>query len=180
MNETGARLAFIYTLRDPESGRIRYVGKTVATKTRLNRHIFDARKGTTDHRSQWIRSMLARNLRPLLVVEDMIEEKFWPMTEAAYIIFFRELGFDLVNTSNGGDTGPDLTGRKLSARTCEKIRLSKLGPRNPNFGKVFSASYRKKLGASRRGRKDSEEVRRNKSEALTLWWAARKQLTGVI
>ena len=57
-------------------------------------------------------------------------------------------------------------GTKLSEQARRNIALGKMGPKNPNYGKVFSAEYREKLGRSRRGRPFTEEHKERIAEAL--------------
>jgi len=71
---------------------------------------------------------------------------------------------------------PDLSGEANPAKRPEvrnKIRLSKLGDKNPNYGRTFSAEYRKKLGDSHRGKPLSEETKRKISEAHKKRWPAK-------
>ena len=65
--------------------------------------------------------------------------------------------------------------RKHSEETKEKIRQSKIGNKNPMFGKKLSESHRRKIGESckvaLKGRKQSEETKRKIGESKrgTKW-----------
>lgn len=89
----------IYALTEP-TGEVRYVGITRNSLAwRLTRHICDARKKhETNHRSCWIRSLLAKSLTPLIVeletTEDLTRERFW-------ILKYRAEGARLTNASDG-------------------------------------------------------------------------------
>jgi len=83
---------------------------------------------------------------------DEVPSEHWQQWEVAYIVFFKEQGFDLTNGSLGGE-GVDPTEevrRKISKSTMGnqrglghrhstemKMHLSetKTGPKNPMFGK---------------------------------------------
>ena len=54
---------FIYSLSDPRTGEIRYVGKTVNLKRRLYGHLYDDEK---THKSAWIKSLKRLGLKPQL------------------------------------------------------------------------------------------------------------------
>lgn len=111
----------IYTLSDPETNEIRYVGQTVKSlNNRLSSHIWDCKR-VKNHRTNWIKSILNRNLRPKInlleecTVLDYIEkEKYW-------ISQLKSLGYNLVNGTNGGE---GMLGNKKSKETIEKLKKS--------------------------------------------------------
>lgn len=121
---------FIYVLKDPETGLIRYVGKSNSPKTRLRRHLMDGRC-KNGHRALWIKSLAERGIKPALEIVDEVSMSEWQSAEAAYIEFFREQGCDLVNNTFGGDG------------------VSLFGEKNPNFGKPLPAETRRKISERR-------------------------------
>lgn len=91
----------IYALIDPCTGLVRYVGITAQPLAkRFSKHLQMARRGEQNHRSAWIRSLLAQNKVPLmLLIETCSErdrERFW-------ISHYRSAGINLTNGTNGGD-----------------------------------------------------------------------------
>lgn len=94
--------AYIYALEYPE-GNIRYIGKTVNLRKRYHRHINDARKYTSSHKLAWIRSILNHNDIPYVSIVDKVPLKDWQYWERYYIQYYREQGYNLVNTTDGGD-----------------------------------------------------------------------------
>ena len=62
----------------------------------------------------------------------------------------------------------------VSDLTRQKIRDSKLGENNPNYGKKDSEETRRKKRESHLGRKESEETKRKKSEASSGKKASKK------
>ena len=95
----------IYALCDPRTGEVRYVGKTEsAFRTRLNHHIFRARKGEKHHVYCWIRKLLSEGVRPEMeLVEECFSHEDLAETERFYIAYFRSLGFRLTNHTEGGE-----------------------------------------------------------------------------
>lgn len=60
MNKT-----FIYTLKDPITDEIRYVGKSDDPKNRLVEHLKKSKYNKT-HKNNWIISLLDKDLKPIL------------------------------------------------------------------------------------------------------------------
>jgi hypothetical protein len=111
---------FIYTLSDPETKEIRYIGKTVKKlKTRLSDHLYSAKQGN-NHRINWIKSIVNRKLIPEIDIIEVIPWDESQECEIYWIAQFKAWGFRLVNLTIGGE---GCINRKLSKETIEKIRL---------------------------------------------------------
>lgn len=98
-------MTFIYALRCPETGAVRYIGKSNDPARRLNAHVSRAiSTGEQHHSANWIRALVARGLRPdLEVLAKVSPIEDWRDVERAYIAKAREAGLDLTNTSPGGE-----------------------------------------------------------------------------
>jgi hypothetical protein len=96
---------YIYLLADPRTPEeIRYVGQTVDLNRRLQEH---SRNQTgKSHRTHWLNKLHNEGVKPVMIVlnESRRETSIDDM-EIVYIKFFRDLGYDLVNTSIGGRVG---------------------------------------------------------------------------
>lgn len=175
---------FIYALNCPITGRTRYVGKTDNLLRRFRAHL---KAKDVCRRTNWIKSLAAQGLTPVMEVLNEVAESDWPQWEVAWIEFFRESDFDLVNGNNGGEGGqtgktfsPEsrvkisvaLTGNvnakgvKASEETRAKLRLSKLGEKNPSFGKTHSKEHCAKIGAAVTGEKNGFFGKKHSAEAL--------------
>jgi group I intron endonuclease len=167
---------FIYGLMDPVTKELRYIGKSDDPQARLSNHV-NAAYREDNHKARWIRKLLALKLRPFIQIVDKVLKAEWQAAEAAYIIFFKEEGCDLANSSPGGDgsgAGKDhpLFGtrrshsqaakEKISAANKGRVRSSECrmresearrGKNNPMFGKHLSPEARSKLSAGRMGEK---------------------------
>jgi hypothetical protein len=113
-------MSLIYTLADPRTGEIRYVGKTDRpTSVRLSQHVNDAKRVGT-HRSNWVRSLLNAGIRPVLEAVEEVPKSEWEFWEQHWIQQFKGWGFDLVNTHKGGTGGTiahsEETKRRIGAR----------------------------------------------------------------
>lgn len=158
MSET----TFIYALKDPTTGAIRYIGKTKNPRGRFSSHISNIRR-ENNHRARWIRSLLVRGFKPTLEIIDEVPVLEWPQWEVAYIEFFREQDCDLVNSHAGGLGAHNPTGE-----TRAKISASRalyVGERHPMFGKPRSAETLVKMSAAAKGKTASLETRSKMSIA---------------
>lgn len=186
------RRYLIYTLSHPETGEVRYVGKTtIGLKNRLKGHRANARRqlklGQKSYIANWINSLPSSPI--IEELEELVDEAALSEAEVFWIENFRWLGFRLVNITAGGVSRP--AGSKASEETKRKISLSllghkrllgykhsdeskkrmtlaKIGNKN-NLGKTRSEDQKKAmsnrlLGTRRRfGTSTSEQARRNMS-----------------
>jgi len=127
-------ITFIYALKEPDTGEIRYVGKSDSPKERFKQHVREAKKGGTHNRT-WILSLQKLGLLPVLEVLDSVPSVEWDFWEREYIRLFKALGFRLTNTTEGGDgvflRVPGFTGKRHSEESNEKNRLAHLGKKRP-------------------------------------------------
>lgn len=160
---TGERQWHVYVLRDPRDGAIRYVGWCREPRARLATHRSDARR-RTHHRARWIASLLALDLEPTIHVVQRGRGDGWADAERRWIARLRAAGCDLVNATDGGETGPGFT-----VAACEKARAT---PRSHEArarmsaaqqGHVVSDTTKRKIAAKATGRTRSTASRRKQS-----------------
>lgn len=137
----------IYVLKN-EFDEIRYVGKThVELLSRLRNHIWCAKRGQNTHRSRWIRSMLANSRVPIIQLVNEVDGN-GSTEERALIAFYRSLGFNLTNGTDGGEGLVNPT-----PETRRKMREAKLG-------KPLTAEHRAKIALAITGRRHSDKTKR--------------------
>ena len=56
----------------------------------------------------------------------------------------------------------------------QKISESLMGEKNPFYGKKHTEESRHKISEAGKGRIDTDETRKRKSESIKLWWSSRK------
>jgi hypothetical protein len=151
----------VYALADPRTGAIRYVGWSYDAAQRFKDHLKCARNGRGRTRSaNWIRSLLRIDLEPLqVIVETGIGE--WAEAERRWIRYYRRIGADLTNHTDGGGGVP---GMKHSPETIEKLRRREVSAetraRMSAAAKARSTpEYRAHLAALRTGTHPSSETR---------------------
>lgn len=160
------RTAFIYGLRCPITGEIRYVGKCDDPKARLPGHLKDSSK---NHRTNWLVSLKTQGLIPILEVIAKVPESEWEFWERSYIRLYRCLGFDLVNGTDGGEgvtmtpeirakIGAANRGKTHTLEQCAKWSSERAGSGNVMWGKIHTPEARDKQRAARLGKKHSPET----------------------
>jgi group I intron endonuclease len=95
------KTTYIYTLSDPITNEIRYIGKTININIRLSQHIAESMKAK-NHKASWIKSLTKKGLLPKIDVIDIIQDENWEWLEIYWISQFKTWGFDLVNSTTGG------------------------------------------------------------------------------
>lgn len=121
------RTIYIYSLKDPETNEIRYIGKTTNIKTRLKAHITRS-KHNTYHSARWVQSVIKRGLKPIIELVEECTEDNWVEREKHWIAYYRER-FDLTNVLDGGEGGFIVTraGSKWTDKQRENNRKARLG-----------------------------------------------------
>lgn len=193
----------IYTLSDPRTGEIRYVGFTKKElAVRLKNHIKKSKSGTKDsytHVLNWIKKLSEDNLKPKIETIELCNEDNWKECEKFWIQQLRVWGFRLTNLTDGGDglSNPSKeTREKISfankgkKRTPEQIELhrqtiigrklseehkKKISLTSPRFwkGKKMSEFAKQKMSISKTGYKHSEETKTNISINNSRYWAGK-------
>jgi group I intron endonuclease len=125
---------YIYTLEHPETGEIRYIGKTSNIKRRYYQHTnTKVQKKATSHLSNWLKKLINENKKPLISILEECEYSEWVEREMYWIAQFKTWGFNLVNGSNGGDGSK---GFELSEKHKLKICKSRI-KKCPNTGELM-------------------------------------------
>lgn len=150
---------------------IRYVGQTITTlKNRLKRHINDAKNNRFDYyKDRWLRKLIKNNLidnvEILLLetckLEDLNDREIY------WIRYYRSLYNDMTNTSDGGLLPPlkgkdhPFYGTHRSEETKIKIRETKIGDKNPMYGKhpIMNQITKEKISKSL---KESEKFQKSR------------------
>lgn len=160
---------FIYSLSDPLTKEIRYVGKAVDVHQRYKKHL--VRKENT-YKFCWVEGLKQKGLKPELEVLEVIydsNDKDWQASEQWWISYLRFIGCRLTNLNGGGIGGklPSIQtrakqsdshkGKKLSPEIRRKMSLAKKGIPKPS-------GFSEKLRRANIGKKHSPETRKKLSE----------------
>lgn len=93
---------YIYTLTDPNTNQVRYVGKAKNPKDRYSNHINKSRDKNT-HKRNWINKLRKTNQKPLLEIIEETTDDNWKEREKHWIKYYLNSGNKLVNYTEGGD-----------------------------------------------------------------------------
>lgn len=110
----------IYTLSDPLTKEVRYVGKTSGKpSSRFSQHLYQWKRctGKISHVNAWIKSLANKNLKPVQEVIDIVDEVYWIEAEQGYIRLFKSYGCKLTNLTHGGE---GTSGYKATKSSIEK------------------------------------------------------------
>lgn len=148
------KFVHIYVLLDPEDGKIKYVGKTNDLIERQRGHNKD-KKGN-NKRVNWIKSLRKKDLFPILEEIDRVPHSEWQFWEMYWISQIKTWGFDLKNSTEGGEFNK--SGYKHSKEVKEKISLSLKD-------RIFSKEHKSNLSKSKKGMEFSEKHKLNLSNS---------------
>jgi group I intron endonuclease len=152
----------IYSLNDPITLEIRYIGQTIDMVTRLYGHINDKHK---THKVNWIKSLKNKGLKPTINLIQEVPNEEASKWEIFYISFFKNCGFDLTNLTDGGEPGNFKKGHKHSPETRLKIKEARAkqvipkGKDSPHYGKKHTPEHVAKVVAKLIGRPCSAEAK---------------------
>lgn len=119
----------IYAMSDPRLPTgIRYIGQTTQPlHRRLASHISGRNKKTDRcYRQNWINSILAAGLKPLIWPLEICSRENWIKREQHWIRFFKPIGL-LTNGSEGGEGSLGNKGWKWSQEALDKISIARKG-----------------------------------------------------
>lgn len=112
-------IAYIYALLDPITDEVRYIGKTVNPKYRLQQHIHES-KTINNHRGNWIKSLLREDKKPILKILKICPLSDFEKYETEYIKFYKSN-----NLTNSDESGQGNTGRKREIIEGAMEKISK-------------------------------------------------------
>lgn len=156
---------YIYTLSDPITNQVRYIGQTRNIENRLNMHLERCVLSNT-HKNSWISSLLKQNYIPIIEILEECDIQDMNFLEIFYISLFKSWNFKLTNMTNGGEGGvPDLETRlkisksKLGKKWSDKTREIMKNRIPGRTNSVLSEESKKKIREKTKETKSSIEGR---------------------
>lgn len=141
---------YIYTLSDPFTSEVRYVGVTMYPELRYSQHVTRSKDNT--HKSNWIKRLQRNHAEPTMEILTLVHDKDVAMKlEMKYIQEFKELGANLTNLTLGGES--PMANKKHTEETKRKMSEVHSKEKNHFYGKTHSAETRKLLSEKLTGRK---------------------------
>jgi hypothetical protein len=152
------KTTFIYSLCDPDTLQVRYVGKTDNIYKRYWRHIHDESK---TYKTCWIKNLKSQGKLPIIQIIEEVDITMWPEAEKKWINHYKSIiGNKLTNFLEGGTGGGGMKNHVHSKETIEKMSKSHLGKKL----RPHTDEERKKI--SEANKNPSEEIRKKISNAL--------------
>jgi group I intron endonuclease len=153
-----------------------YVGQTKQTLLkRWSRHCSDARNGAKSHFCNAIRKYGVAAFELHILVGDVETKKAADYFERLWILSLdsrnSEIGY---NTTRGGDDPFNHTGVRRSEESKRKYRESKLGAKNPRFGKHNKNTFQVGSMNPNFGRPHPPEVIEKMREAQKERWRRKR------
>jgi GIY-YIG catalytic domain/NUMOD3 motif len=137
---------YIYTLIDPCTNEVRYVGQTKDKARRLKDHLTSNRR---THCRTWIRAMQRKGFVPRMVIVETVDDDFADECECWWIEYGRHQGWRLTNHTNGGQGS---TGYVPTEEARQRMSIAQLG-------RHHSEATKEKIGIANRGKVVSEETK---------------------
>jgi hypothetical protein len=164
------KTTFIYSLSDPDTNEVRYIGKANNLKYRLWAHIHEAKHNLRNHhKCNWINTLLKKDKKPIIEIIEEVSIDDWQASEIYWISQFIAWGFNLINKTKGGECG-------IISENCRKaLALSKKRGHSKGTFKhsestkaiikekralqIITEEHKKNISNSGKGRITSEETK---------------------
>ncbi len=170
-------MIYIYTLKDPITHAIKYIGKTkVSLNKRLKGHIDECLLKTKPRKSykiNWIKNLLKQNLKPIIEELDTIESEDWEWLEQYWISQFKNWGFKLTNMTDGGEGNKNqIFSEETNIKRSKALLGIKFSQERKNniskglTGKTVSDITKEKLRNHNLGKKYNFETKLKKSKSV--------------
>lgn len=141
----------IYKLLDPRTNEIRYIGRTKHTPSkRLYEHCTLRNLKSNTHKNHWIKQLISLNLRPLIEIIEYVDVTQVFVREIYWIQFYKTNGYNLTNTSDGGDGS---FGYKMNDESIQKS----LNSRRINGTLKRSDECKRRISLAQKGKKHPKE-----------------------
>lgn len=138
----------IYTLTDPRTREIRYIGKTSGTlKNRWYAHCSNYKlQKNKSKKNSWIISLKANGYKPIITLLDLVPDSEWEFWEAYWIEQFIQWDFNLTNMTKGGEGntgGKGSLGYKHTNEAKRKISVANSKPKSQEWINNVKTAVRK-------------------------------------
>ena len=150
---------FIYGLKCPLSGDIRYIGKSVDPLQRFKKHINYEIKSDT-HKARWLNKLIALGLLPELIIIEEVDKYQWEEREKFWIVYYKD---SLTNETIGGDGRQG--GWKHKKESVDKIVIA-LKSRSLEIRQGAAHKISLKL----KGSHPTEKAKANQRKACQEYW----------
>jgi group I intron endonuclease len=149
------KIIYIYTLKDPRDYQVKYIGKTIDVNRRLKEHTKPYNLKTNSLKNNWLKHIIGLGHYPIMEILEECNKLNWEEKERYWINYYRELGFDLKNMTNGGE-GTD--GAVMSDDFKLNLSKKRKGKNNPYYGKKHSEEILEKIALASKDRNNPRAI----------------------
>lgn len=147
-----ARPVFIYALKDPRDGNVRYVGRSFEPEKRYKAHL---REGGDTHKARWIKQLMDIKLQPELEILACVAASDWSEAERQWMAKYDNLtnscsdGYGVLNpaTETRLKMRSQKLGKALTKEHCAKVSAALKGKQKPPRTKEHIAKISKSRGS---------------------------------
>lgn len=173
------KTTFIYSLSDPDTREIRYIGKANNIQYRLWAHIHEAKNDLRNmHKCNWIKTLLKEDKKPIIEIIEEVSLDGWKDAEIYWIAQFKAWGFNLINKTAGGECGVISENCRLALANTKKRRGHEKGKfkhseetkakiRAKRALQVMTNEHKEKISIKMKGVQKSDEHKQNISVGKT-------------
>lgn len=166
---------FIYSLSDPETLEVRYIGKANDIKYRYWSHLHEAKNDLRNqHKCNWIKKLLSQDKLPLIEIVEEVSIDDWQESEKYWIAQFKAWGYNLINKTEGGEAGVISENCRAALAKCKKrghvkgqfkhSEETKAKIREKRALQKVTEEMKRKISESNKGKKKSEQHKLNISK----------------
>jgi group I intron endonuclease len=138
----------IYSLNEPNSEIVRYIGFSYNPNKRYEEHL---RENNICYKRNWVKSLKNENQLPLLyIIEDGLTKDEALQKEIHYIKLLKSVGARLTNSTIGGEA--PMADKKHTEETKAKMSEDRKGEKNAFYGKKMSKELKEKLSLCHKGK----------------------------
>ena len=159
-------VVYVLVASDKEE-EIRYVGRTINPKDRLQSHIVHAKNNKKTYVHRWINKTIKKGDSIVMkIIESNLTYEEAGVREIYWIDYYKKQGLKLTNLTRGGDGSLGLSHSKETRKKLSKVNLGRTRSletrekiRKAGLGRPVSAETREKLRKARLGKTASAETR---------------------
>lgn len=139
---------FVYVLKCP-AGLVRYVGKSNTPNKRYKQHLSSQNLSKLSHKNNWLNSLISKDQMPLLEIIEECDDTLWHEKEVEWIRYYRSIGVDLTNSTDGGEGVHGYTFTEEAKENMSKAHIG-LKPSEDTRKKLSKAQLGNKKGAGKK------------------------------
>lgn len=172
---------YIYALKDPRTNLPFYIGKGQGNRCYV--HLKETYKRTENKKKYaYIKGLGNKGLEPIVekIKENLTEQEAYCL-EASLIQQYGRKGIDIGGILTNiciDNRPPNLKGRIVSEATKEKIRKTKIGSKNPMFGKSMSEEQKQLIRNKMIGELNPFYGKTHTADQVAKWKTMKRGMTG--